>query len=387
MRTIKTILLVVLPAWLLVSCGGSDEFVIEGSFTRTDPTPVSLYMLQEEGTLLVDSVASDGKSFRLTGTTETANIFLVRFFNDQQVYLVIRPGDRIGLDIDNSMSRISYYVANSPDSKYIRELFDEQDKVLRKIDQLSREFELSRADSTARRRIDSTYYDLMEQHQEFTRGFIHAHPQSLANIMALYQNFGKKSRPLFDKYDDLDIFNFVDSNLTAVYPNSYPVIALNKDLTEINEQIAHRKMIEKKVEIGYPLPEGILPLINGDTIDLAMPSKSYTLLLFWASWNSYSTRELKGLQDFLDREPRISKELRIVTVSLDSSEERLQEWMTRHDITLPVVCDYEYWDSEPVARFAVRQIPGVIVADKQGKVIIRDVFAGELYSLLKESIY
>lgn len=370
---------------LLLACGDRDSFKVEGTFARTDPTPVKLYLLKDSGTELVDSVMTDDNTFVLSGSIATTNIFMVEFFNKQQIYLVIRPRDDIGLDIDNSMEEISYYVANSPDSRHIKELFDEQEKVLKKIDLLSRDYEQHLGDPLARKRIDSAYFAIMEEHQVFTRNFIASHPKSLANIMALYQNFGRKSRPLFDRYDDFDIFNYVDSSLTAVYPESYPVIALNRDLMEIREQLASRTYIQKKVEVGYPLPEASLSTLDGDTFQVGDP-ENYTLLIFWASWNPYSVSEVLQLQDLLEEDSGLKRNLTCITLSIDTSPEKLQSFISRNEISLPVVCDYQYWDSELVSKYAVKQIPSVIIADRSGKVVSRDIFSSELHNYLKETL-
>ena len=365
-------------------CGNPNRFTIEGTFRKTDPTPVQLLLLTRDGTQQVDTTTTHNNSFSLTGSAEYTNIYIVKFFNDQMIYLVIRPGDKIKLDIDNSLQEISYYVSGSPESKHVKDIFDQQNIVLKQIDQLSRKWEMNRADSAVRRTTDSAYFSLMKNHQEFTRKFIHEHPQSMANIMALYQNFGRKKQALFDRYEDVDIFNFVDSNLTIAYPNSYPVLALNEDLIEIKQQIAEKTYIQKKVEVGSPLPSLKAPTLSGDTIIIDNTIKNNTLVLFWASWNPFSVKEILELNTFLQSYPNLTKSLKVVTISLDTDREKLGDFLSEHTLNLPVICDYQYWDSEYVGRFDVKHIPSVILADKYGKVVARDIFGPELQNRLNE---
>lgn len=370
---------------ILFACQPNNEFIVEGKFLKTDPTPVELYLLQENNTVLIDSVYSSGNSFLLEGIADNSSIYLLKFFNDQSIYLVIHPKDHISIDIDNTMKDITYYIGNSPDSKYIRELTDQQNKVLKQIDQLSILWENNLTDTLIRKEIDSTYFMLLKQHQKYTRRFIYEHPKSLANILAIYQNFGRKGTPLFDKYDDLDIFNFVDSMLTPIYPETEAVIALNRSLSETKNQIRQKTLIEKKVEVGYPLPVTHAQTISGDSLAVGITDDKPILLFFWASWNTYSVRELVSTQKFIQKS-RLNTELKLISISLDSSEEKLRECITENNVTIPVVCDYNYWDSDFAARYVVKRIPSVILTDKRGKVIARDIFSEELFNRINETL-
>lgn len=373
--------------FLLFSCNDSNEFLIEGSFHKTDPTPVNLYLLNEEGAQLIDSTFTQDNTFSVTGTAEHTNIYMIKFFNDQLIYMVIRPKDKVQLDIDNTLEQIAYYVAKSPDSKFIKELADEQNKLLKKISQLSIQWEENPGDSAIRQAVDSSYYALTIEHKEYTRNFIYAHPQSLANIMALYQNIGENGRQLFDRYEDVDIFNFVDSCLSEVYPESYSVLALNKYLNEIKEQIAQKTYIEKELEVGHQLPHMNAPTILGDTIDTYDNKENHTLILFWASWNAYSVKELLKINQFLLENPKLAKRINFISISLDTSEDQLEQFVTENNIHLPVICDYQYWESEYIARYAVKGIPATLFANQKGRVLASDLFADELFTRINESLY
>jgi hypothetical protein len=377
---------VVIVILLVARCGEPQEFHIEGEFTQKDPTPVRLYLLDEDGTQLVDSTFAADKLFSVSEITSTTNIFMISFFNDQQIYLVIRPHDKIGLTIDNTQDELAYYVTDSPDSKYIKELTDKQNQLLKQIDQLTRMWESRKTDTLTRRKVDSTYFALVKEHQTFTREFIYSHPQSLANIMALYQNVGKMGRQLFDRYEDLDIFNFVDSCLSAVYPQTYSVLALNRDLSEIREQIAQKTYIEKEVETGFPLPRLNTQDIHGDTIVIDDSEDRYKLIIFWATWNPYSVNELLHINRYMEANPKVRDRLKVICFSLDTSREHLNTFLSENKLDLSVICDFRYWDSDFVARYAIKRIPATILADRKNMVLARDIFSNELITKLNETI-
>ena len=383
-KIIIPILLIVYSAYLFVGCDGSKNFTVNGNFRIIDPTPVKLFYLSEQSSNFIDSVFSDDGTFVLSGNIDYTGVYLLKFFNDQSVYLIIHPGDKITIDIDNTGDIISYYVEHSPDSKRIRELIDRQNLVLRQIDELSRILLENRADSSLRRKTDSAYMALMLQHKQYTQEFIYSNPKSLANILALYQNFGRKSQPLFDRYDDIDIYNFVDSNLVLLYPETDAVKALNREVNEIKQQIEQSRYIEKIMEQGRPFPEFKYPDINGDTINVGLAHGKPILLYFWASWNSYSAEEFLRLNAYAQKDQ--SERITILTVSLDISEKELEIFLSSNNIILPVVCDYAYWDSDKVGRYAIKRIPSDIICNKQGLIVDIDIFGDELYNRLNELI-
>jgi peroxiredoxin len=368
--------------FFFTGCRPSGKFTIEGNFAVADSTPIELYQLKEQQSVRIDSIYCRNASFKIKGKIETTQICLLKYFNGQSIYLILRSGDHIKISIDNSTPEISYYVENSPDSKRIKELTDKQNIVIKQIDQLSNDWLETRIDSASRLEVDQRYQNLLLSHRDYTRKFIHSDPASLANILALYQNFGRKSQPLFDRYDDLDLFNFVDSNLAALYPETDAVKALNRELTETKEQISQKKYIEKAVIEGRPLPKLECQDIDGDTIIADGTQKKAVLLFFWASWNPYSVDELMALNAI--KSASGGNNVDIITLSLDTSEQKLRDFITKNGIILPVICDYAYWDSELASRFAVKQIPSSILANRDGFVVAKNVFSYELLNRINE---
>ena len=129
----------VVPALVILlflsSCHQDNDFIVTGRFQQAEATPVELFLLLEDNSQPIDSVFAQDGSFTLTGSTDHSSIYLLRYYNDQSIYLVIHPNDKINLTIDNSMPEIAYYVGNSADSKHIKELTDQQNIVLKQIDQ------------------------------------------------------------------------------------------------------------------------------------------------------------------------------------------------------------------------------------------------------------
>jgi peroxiredoxin len=367
------------------SCNNESSFVINGNFRKPDPTPIRLYHLLEEGSQLVDSLnLTEGLTFKLKGKIDHPSIYLLKYFNGQSIYLIIFPGDRIKLDIDNTNSELNYYVEGSPDSKMVSELTMKQNLLIRKMEELNKQLIDSSDNYLLRLKTHLAYSKLFNEHKDYTRNFIYQHPKSLANIMALYQNFGMKSQPLFDRFEDIKIFNFVDSNLVTLYPSSEAVKVLDKEVAETKELIGQKKYLEKSVTEGRALPKFYGVAVSGDTVSIDMNSKKLSLLFFWASWNKYSIAELININKLQNLAGKDN--LNVITVSLDNSPGQLNKTLTADSIRVPVVCDYKYWDSEWTARYSIRRIPSTILVNKEGLVISIDIFSKDLTDKIAQLI-
>jgi hypothetical protein len=376
-KNITRILFVLLI--LLFGCKKEYNLRIEGRFRVSDQTPVRLYVLLQKTAKLVDSVnLTQGNTFVLKGSLRLPSIYMLKFFNGQTIYLVVKPGDKLKIDIDNSTQELTYYVEGSYDSRLIKELNDKQQIVLKQIDQLSRGLEEHRSDSSFHLAVDSAYAILLKKHKEYTLHQIYTNPKSLANILALYQNFGKKPQPIFNKYEDLKVFDFVDSNLVALYPESEPVKALDREVVETKEQIVQKKILENTVVEGRLLPKWSGLSISGDTINIDPNAGKAYLLFFWASWNPYSVEELKMVDSLFKMYG--AKELNVVTFSLDPSKDKLNSFLLTDSIKVPVLCDYKYWDSDFAASYSVKRIPSVILTNKEGIIIAKDLFSSDLFN-------
>jgi hypothetical protein len=369
---------------LAFGCGGSKTFKVSGSFTKAEQTPIRLYLLLEDGATLIDSVyLSDDTKFQLKGEAEFPSIYLLKYFNGQSIYLAVYPGDKINVSIDNSTPEISYYIEGSADSKLINELSRKQNIILKRIDQLSKKLADNPEDLGLKSETDFGYSKLLREHKMYTINFIHRHPQSMANILALYQNFGIKTHSLFDRYNDIEIFDFVDSNLIALYPGSESVKVLDKQVAEAKEQIRQKKYFESTITEGRILAPFQKISVTGDTVIFPGISQKLNILYFWASWNNYSLKELANIRKL---SVNSGNEINIITISLDNSSDELQKSLSLDTIPVQVICDYKYWESELVNQYSIRRIPALVLTNKEGLVLAKDVFASDLDSKISQYI-
>lgn len=379
---------IVLFVFFLIQCGNKDyNFLVEGKFKIPVKAEITLGNLGLEKIDIVDSVVVDKDGqFVLKGYCHEPSLFVMQYPNES-IYLVIKSKDHLKIDIDNTLQKPSYYVDGSSDSRLVRELFFEQQKVLDQITQISIDYEKSKQEPETflqeKHFFDSLYDDLLAKHKKYTIEFIRKNPESLATIFALYQNFGKSNQPLFDRFNDIRIFNFVDSNLTIKYPNTPAVIALNRDVTEIKEQINFKTYSENLIKPGRKMPDFNFTSISGSQLALEadFPDKP-VILFFFGVWDKTCRDEAKSLNELYLKYRYLG--LKIIGISFDSSKENLGTFISENEISFPIVCDYKYWNSDYVKQFGVRTVPSIILINRNHIVENRDIKTNELKVTLEE---
>lgn len=379
-------------AWLLlviISCSTHENRVrIEGRLQVPFESEVSLHLMTTENLVLVDSamVGSDGQ-FELELEVGYPELYLLKYLGNQQLYLALKPKDEIFIDIDNALSTPAFHITGSPDCSLIEELLSEQEHVRSQIHEISLEYERSKSEPTnflqRKSELDSTYDALMEKHKAYSEKLIYGNSESLACIFALYQNFGRSGLPLFDIYEDLDVFNFVDSSLSYLYPNTQAVKALNEEVTRAKEQIAYQDYAAQMLNLGSKLPEFKEVSIAGDSISSA---KQHQVLVFgvFAVWDEESKQALQHMNGLAVKYKW--KKVQFIGVSLDSSKEQLEEFISNNAIEIPIVSDYKYWDSKYVKQFAVKRVPEFLIIDKDHVIVAKDFHQYELEQKIKELI-
>ncbi len=387
MKQLVKVTTIFLIAISIGSCrNNGSEIRIEGSLKIPMEVPVWLGNMNVDNIVPVDSTrTNESGSFSLHVNIEEPSLYILKV-GPKSIYLALHPKEKINIEIDNSIEESTYYVEGSTDSRLVQEIITKQERVLDEITNISLEYENSKMNPETfvekKAALDLQYNNLMAKHKSFTKDIIYNNSQSLACIFALYQNFGKTNQALFDKFDDFEVFNFVDSTLSLKYPNTPAVQALNRDVTDIKVQLKYKKYAEKLTEPGRKAPEFETKTIDGKIISLSDYSENPVVYFFFATWNKLSADEALILNDLFKRFRY--RGLKVVGVSFDSSEEQLRAFIEKNEILFPVICDYLYWESEYVNQFGIRKVPDLILINPDHIIEQRDINTTELSHILTE---
>lgn len=375
---------------LVVSVAGcnrdSSNISVNGILKVPMELPVWIGDMNIDKVIPLDSTFTNEQGqFSLQVYCNEPSLYLLNI-GPKSIYLVLKPKDNVLIELNNSGGSASYYVEGSTDSRLVQELITKQERVLEEITRISMEYEQSKINpenfTEKKAQLDLQYNELLEKHKSYTKEVIYNNPNSLACIFALYQNFGRTNQALFNKFDDFEVYNFIDSTLSLKYPNTSAVKALNRDVTDIRNQIKYKNYADKLIEPGKKAPEFEITTIENKNINLSDYSGNPVIYFFFATWNKQSVEEALALNEIFKRYRY--RGLKVVGVSFDSSEEHLKAFIDENDILFPIACDYKYWESGYVNQFGIKQIPHILLVNPQHIIEQQNINITELNHILSE---
>ena len=371
---------------LLLSCNGErSSFKVSGSLDNGEGMMIFLKEMTSTEMIPVDSTKiDDAGGFELNGTSPENRFYAVHTQPESFIYLLARKGDRIIIEGDAQALTTTYTVAGSEDSRLIRELTSEQNKVLARIYQLNRVFTDSVQSpqlEKIKEGLDSIYDGILEAHREYTFSFIEDNLHSQASLMALYQQIGPRQYVL-DPEEDFRYFAMVDSSLGILYPQSDAVQDLHRQVIELRQKMQVEALSSSLLEAGTMAPEIALPSPDGDTILLSSLRGKYVLLDFWASWCPPCRLENPNLVRIYEKYQ--GKGFEIYQVSLDRTRDDWLRGIEEDGLHWIHVSDLQFWKSVVVPVYNLQGIPMSYLLDRQGRIIAQNLKGDMLDQKLKE---
>lgn len=108
----------------------------------------------------------------------------------------------------------------------------------------------------------------------------------------------------------------------------------------------------------------------------------WILLDFWASWNSESMKDRNVLNELYSQYN--SKNLEIVSVSLDNSKERWKTAIAQNNSSWLEVSDLKGWESAACSKYKVSGLPYHVLINPKGEIVKTAITNQELVEVLKE---
>ncbi len=362
----------------IVTCDRNKENVtIRGSFKEFHPPVIYLKELTRNGVIDIDSSEIDQKGEFILHSNVAGPTFQILWVpKSRGINLMTLPGDHIKIYINSNEFDIDYTVEGSVESRRISKLVKQQHKTLDQITELTSKFEeIRNAPDFIEQKasLDSLYFNIVEQHKDFSEDFIHENPASLVNLMVLDQQLGRTA-PVFDIKKDFRTYEIVDSCLSARYPSSEIVINLNRNVVAAREEL--------KTEPGAYAPDIALPDTSGKIISLQSLKGKYVLLIFWASWCDECRVQSKNLIKTYHQNSGTLFE--VYQVSLDRSNESWVAGITKDKYPWINVSDLKYWHSEVAETYLVKKVPLYFLIDTDGKILVKTIRLSEIETKLNE---
>jgi thiol-disulfide isomerase/thioredoxin len=122
---------------------------------------------------------------------------------------------------------------------------------------------------------------------------------------------------------------------------------------------------------------------DGDLIDLAKYRGRVVLIQYWATWCEPCKRDMPVLKQLAAKYPR---SFTVLGVSLDRSPKDLAAYLAENRLPWPQIFEEGGLDSDPANQLGILTLPTMILVDKQGKVVDRNIQTADLESELKKLI-
>ena len=382
----KRILWFLVLALIVSSCESETEFfTISGEVNNANGEKLYLIELQSNNIIFLDSIIlNDEGIFSFKGQTDIPKFYALRITPNNYLTLIVNPFEQIIVKTNGENLAKNPVIEGSPESLKILELRSRLNASIKRLDSLGIYYQSLIGTNEIYKVRDSLKLlsqEIIEKHTEYTKSFIKENSNSLASLMALYQQIAPRLYVL-NPNEDLKYFTLVDSSLMLKYPDSEAVKALHAQMEEIKRQMKAENELNNIVGIGVIAPDIILLDPKGDTIALSSLRGKYVLLDFWASWcrpcrieNPHLVSNYKKYNE---------KGFEIYQVSLDKKKESWISAIESDKLTWIHVSDLQYWNSFAAKLYQVQAIPANFLLDKNGKIIAKNLRGDVLEAKLSE---
>jgi thiol-disulfide isomerase/thioredoxin len=120
---------------------------------------------------------------------------------------------------------------------------------------------------------------------------------------------------------------------------------------------------------------------TGDTVDLAKLRGSVVVLQFWATWYESCKADIAVLKEICSK---YGTGVKVIGVNLDSRAADLNSFLSENRTPWPQVFEEGGLDGAPANQLGIVTVPTMILVDRSGKVVNRNIRAAELEAEVKK---
>ena len=136
--------------------------------------------------------------------------------------------------------------------------------------------------------------------------------------------------------------------------------------------------------IGNTVPDFSATDLDGNPISLEQYRGKVVLLDFWAVWCGPCIAEMPNVKKVYDTYK--DEGFDIIGISLDTDEERFQNYLKENEIPWRQVFSGKGWDSPVSRQYGIRAIPAPWLIDKEGKLISHKARGEALENMVVEAL-
>lgn len=371
---------------VLISCKTTPKYTINGTIKNLDAKKVFLKEYQGRKTIVVDSaIVKDGK-FVMEGTvdkTKACGLFIADSETNQAFLFLFVENVDYTIDFDQNDIE-STTIKGGP----AQELYNQFIDIFKKYSVIYKPIEdkHNKANSDFNKRL---------QDKKLTK-------EAKEKIIEEYKNEISKIRNEFRDIDNkvnkemLDLIKQNPSSYvsTTMFYSLYSQLDVNeaKEIVnsfegEASEGYQIKKIKEyltklEKVAVGKQAPDFTLNTPDGTPLSLSSFKGKVLILDFWASWCGPCREESPKMVKIYKKYK--NKGLEILGVSLDKKKEEWLKAIKEDGLTWNHVSDLRGWDSSAAKLYSIKGIPHILVIDKNGTIVGKNLSDKELEEKIKE---
>ncbi|MFW6328018.1 MAG: redoxin domain-containing protein [Bacteroidota bacterium] len=377
---------VLLMSVLIMGCGRKEKFMVEGKITDApEKTKIYFNSLKVSKSVPIDSaILGKSKTFKFRSKTKVPDFYQLSLERKKFITLIVKPGDKIRVETSYENFHVDYEVDGSRESQLIKDLNLQVSQTREKVDSLNSVFNSIQNDPGNTPKIDAInqeYMKILNEQRKASIGFVIKNYNSLASIVALYQEI-KPGSYIFYSPKDMQYFKIVSDSLSVKYPNTPHVKSLVVDFKSRMEEMKHSTMRKMFANARESIPDLEIPDISGDTVRLLDLTDRYILLSFTSSSCFECRLDNLDLKEVYNKFHR--KGFEIYQVSLDTLE---ASWINSvHKDNLPwiSVSEMEINNSHAARVYNIRQIPANYLIGPDRDILGKNLFGKKLEKKLQE---
>lgn len=318
---------------LLAGCGkDGTQFVVKGEISGLKNADIYVYC--EDGTFEgIDTIhVKDGKFTYHRALSDPAVVTLL-FPNFSRTLFVASPGDELAYK-----GVASHLLEARIEGSEENELLSDFRRKAAKTDE--------------------------EKARMLAAEFIRKHPEKLAALAVFRKYFDNAENP------DAHVMRSLLDCMKKAQPQSV-VLA----------QTDQRLRPQLRYAAGMTLKPFSAVTVSGTTWDSGACAGKPLAMFFLSTWSNDIYNQLR----FLHRmEKEYAEKVNFLVVGIESNPKDFSRRLLRDSIGSPVVCEGKSFSSPLVKKLGVRYVPGNLVVDARGKIVLRDGKLTEIEDKLKE---